>query len=193
MERHLLLDIGGSTLGWVSLDIDPGLSGIRMDASRRWSLPDGCAAAIRSEHMIEHLTWSHAEVFVREAFRVLEPAGILRICTPDLEAISRAYLARDPHLLDAHRVDYEAPTWSHLTNNMMRMWGHRFMFDFEAVSYLLGSVGFVEIERCTFNQSRYSLFAGNDVHKYTGELAPVADLILSIDAMKPAARTPTAP
>jgi predicted SAM-dependent methyltransferase len=169
--------------GWVSIDISPGRDGIRIDASERWPLPDGCARAIRSEHMVEHLTWEQAGVFASEVFRVLEPGGLLRICTPDLEAISRAYLERDPRLLELHRVDYKAPTWAHLPNNQMRMWGHRFLFDEQSLTELLVSEGFGDIERRSFGESRHAILAGTDVHDLGETL--LAGLVLTLDAVKP--------
>lgn len=88
-----MLDVGASGAhlpGWISLDIAPDEAGIEMDASRRWPFPDGCARAVRSEHMVEHISYENARVYFAEAFRVLEPGGVLRTGTPDLEEIARA-------------------------------------------------------------------------------------------------------
>jgi predicted SAM-dependent methyltransferase len=184
-QRGLLLDVGasGSHLpGWVSLDIEPDTAGIKMDAARRWPFRDGCARAVRSEHMVEHLTWGEAAFCLREMYRVLEPGGVCRICTPDLEGIARAYLDRDPHVLEVHREHgYEAPTWSHLPNNYLRMWGHRYLFDAEALTTLLVDAGFREIERTPFARSRHAVLDTTDSHD-PGELEP---LVVCVDAVKP--------
>ena len=133
----LLLDVGSSSLhlpGWVSLDIEPDETGIRMDATKPWPFRDGSARAIRSEHMIEHLEYEEGLAFLHEAYRVLEPGGVIRVCTPDLEGISRAYLERDPLVLEAHRQhEYVAPTWAHLVNKYACSSGHRFLYDFDAL------------------------------------------------------------
>ena len=180
----LLLDVGARSShlpGWISLDIDPDEETIRVDASKPWPFPDGCARAVRAEHMIEHLSWDEAAFCAGEMARVLEAGGLCRICTPDLEGISRAYLDRDPRVLDVHREHgYEAPTWAHLPNNYLRMWGHRFLFDFDALRSLLERAGFQEIERAGFNQSRHELLAGTDSHD-PGELEP---LVVCVDAVK---------
>ena len=42
--------------------------------------------------MLEHLRRSAAPAFLRECYRVLAPAGILRVMVPDLETIARLYL-----------------------------------------------------------------------------------------------------
>jgi predicted SAM-dependent methyltransferase len=165
----------------VSLDIEPDAEGIRMDAARPWPFPDGCARAVRSEHMVEHLTWDEAAFCIREMYRVLEPGGVCRICTPDLEGIARAYLERDPHVLDVHREHgYLAPTWSHLPNNYLRMWGHRYVFDAESLTVLLDEAGFREVERTRFGQSRHAVLDKTDSHD-PEELEP---LVVCVDAVK---------
>jgi SAM-dependent methyltransferase len=50
--------------------------------------------AVYALHIIEHLTPEEANRFVAEIRRVLQPGGIFRISTPDLESIVRAYLQR---------------------------------------------------------------------------------------------------
>lgn len=185
----LLLDIGTSTAfvspGWIPCDIDPDEQSLRIDAAKPWPLPDGCAKAVRAEHMIEHLSWEEAELCVGEMARVLEPGGLCRICTPDLEGISRAYLERDPRVLEAHReVGYFAPTWSQLPNNYLRMFGHRFVFDFESLRYLLERAGFDAVERTGFNRSRHALLDGTDSH----DPGVLESLILCVDAEKPDSR-----
>jgi predicted SAM-dependent methyltransferase len=184
-SKGLLLDIGTSAAhvrpGWVGLDIDPDEQTLRLDAAQPWPLPDACARAVRSEHMIEHLSWDEATFCISEMARVLEPGGVCRICTPDLEGIAAAYLARDPRVLALHRADgYLAPTWAHMPNNYLRRWGHAFVFDFEALQLLLDGAGFEQIERTGFNQSRHELLDGTDSHD-PGELAP---LVLCVDAVR---------
>jgi predicted SAM-dependent methyltransferase len=69
--------------------------------------------AIHLFHIIEHLSPGEATPFLRETHRVLKPAGILRLSTPDLESVCRAYLHRladhDHSPSAANRLRYE---WS---------------------------------------------------------------------------------
>ena len=64
-------------------------------------------------HIVEHLTTTEAESFLREIYRVLKPSGIVRLSTPDLEDICRAYLNRleqyDESPSSSNLVKYE---WS---------------------------------------------------------------------------------
>ena len=185
MQDGLLLDVGSSSLhlpGWISLDIEPDAAGIRMDATKPWPFRAGVARAVRAEHMIEHLTFDEAVFCVGQMFRVLEPGGVCRICTPDLEGIARAYLERDEASYAVHREHgYMAPTWSHLPNNYMRMWGHRYMFDFDSLNVLLTKAGFVDVERTPFNSSRHPVLDGTDSH----DPGPLEPLVVCVDAVKP--------
>jgi len=45
-------------------------------------------------HIVEHLTPLEAESLLKEVHRLLKPSGIVRLSTPDLEDICRAYLSR---------------------------------------------------------------------------------------------------
>ena len=184
-RRGLLLDIGSSSNhlpGWISLDLLPDEQALRLDAAKPWPLADGSARAIRSEHMIEHIGLDEARAFLREAFRVLEPGGRCRTCTPDLEGIARLYLERDPALLAAHRAHgYVAPTWAHFVNNYVYLYGHRFIYDFEALAELLGAAGFEQIERVAYGESRHPELVGTDSH-FMDALEPI---VLCVDAVKP--------
>lgn len=68
-------------------------TGIRWaDASRRIPVPDNSAEVIYSSHMLEHLDRTEARQFLREAYRVLCPGGILRLVVPDLRQMVEDYL-----------------------------------------------------------------------------------------------------
>ena len=56
--------------------------------------PDQIFDAVYLFHILEHLTPEEASTFLREIYRVLKFSGIVRISTPDLEDICRAYVSR---------------------------------------------------------------------------------------------------
>lgn len=80
---------------WINIDIEPAAPGvIRHDLSRGIPLPDRSCAAVYHSHVLEHLRRDDALRMMRECFRVLEPGGIVRVATPDLERICATYLER---------------------------------------------------------------------------------------------------
>lgn len=65
---------------------------VRADVRRGLPYPDGSAEYVYSSHMIEHLSLWQAREVVRECARVLAPGGLIRVATPDLAALVRAYV-----------------------------------------------------------------------------------------------------
>jgi len=61
------------------------------DATRHIPWPDASVEAIYSSHMIEHLDRHDADLFLREARRVLRPGGVIRLSTPGLKQLVAAY------------------------------------------------------------------------------------------------------
>jgi predicted SAM-dependent methyltransferase len=188
-RRDLLLNIGSSSEhveGWINADLsrDPDGRCLRMDATEPWPFEDGAAEAVNSEHMIEHLERDAATLFVREAFRVLRPGGVIRTSTPDLRAICDAYAAANPEVLTAHRAQgYNARNHADLLNNYAQLHGHRHLYDFETLVLVLAAAGFEQIERAEFGESRHLVLRGIDRHD-PGELRA---LVVAVDAVKPLA------
>jgi predicted SAM-dependent methyltransferase len=188
-RSDLRINVGSSgehVEGWINADLfrDPDGRCVRMDATEPWPFEDGAAEAVNSEHMIEHLEREAAPLFVREAFRVLRPGGVIRTSTPDLRAICDAYIAADPDVLAAHRAQgYDARNHADLLNNYAKMHGHRHLYDFETLALLLAEAGFERIERVEFGETAHPVLRGVDRHD-TGELRA---LVLGIDAVKPSA------
>ena len=92
----MLLNLGcGPTFhpDWVNLDISPTDPRVRSaDVTKGIPLPPNVCDAVYHSHVLEHLSAEEAKVFIAECYRVLKPAGILRVAVPDLEQIARLYL-----------------------------------------------------------------------------------------------------
>ena len=53
---------------------------------------DNSFDVVYHSHVLEHLSKSEAEPFLKECYRVIRPQGVLRVVVPDLEDIARMYL-----------------------------------------------------------------------------------------------------
>ncbi len=62
------------------------------DAARGLPLAPSSVQVVYSCHMLEHLDPKRAREFLQEAWRVLQPGGILRIAVPDLRRLVDDYL-----------------------------------------------------------------------------------------------------
>ncbi len=155
---RLHLGSGGNTKpGWVNLDLSPSAD-IKVDLRRPFPLPDNCASTVYSEHFLEHLEYpEQATSFIREAYRTLEPGGVIRLAVPDAGLILRSYV------LGGTEEYYEAqrkwnPKWfttqmEHINFCFRQCFEHRFMYDFETLKKLLESCGFNEVTKRDFDPS----------------------------------------
>ncbi len=58
------------------------------DITKRFPFDDGVIAEVISVATLEHLRMPHVEHVLKEFFRVLQPGGVVRVSTPDIEAIA---------------------------------------------------------------------------------------------------------
>lgn len=79
---------------WTNVDFQSPVDGvIEMNILRGLCFPDATFDAVYSAQFIEHLTPIEGEKVLMEVARVMKPGGVIRIVTPDLEELSRTYLA----------------------------------------------------------------------------------------------------
>jgi len=78
--------------GWVNIDSDPKVKAdVFYDLTKGIPFPDNSVDYIFNEHFIEHLSYDEGFEFMKEAYRVLKPGGIIRIACPDLDAMIESY------------------------------------------------------------------------------------------------------
>jgi predicted SAM-dependent methyltransferase len=168
--------------GWVGLDLLPQRPALGMDAARPWPVRTGSAAAVNSEHLVEHLAADGVRTFFTEAHRVLRPGGVIRTSTPNLRGLCEILLEADPETLTVHRRHgYEAATHGDMVNNYFYMWGHRHIYDFATLAHHLSAAGFTEVEETRFGHSRHPLLHGIDRHDPEG----LDRTVICVDAVKP--------
>jgi predicted SAM-dependent methyltransferase len=167
--RGLKLHIGcglGHLDGWVNIDVAPAPLAMNV----LWGLPfmPGSARLIFVSHMLEHLYFPlEVKPFLAELRRVLAPGGTVRIVVPDIEQCIAAYSANDRTFFASRRE-----TWSWWPENATRLEdflayagagpepaalveAHKYGYDFETLSRVLGSAGFTSIVRSEYMQSSH--------------------------------------
>lgn len=78
MGIKLNVGCGGNILeGWRNHDMD-------MDITKSLPFEDGSVEFILAEHVVEHISAPDALRFFQEAYRILEPGGVLRVCCPSI-------------------------------------------------------------------------------------------------------------
>lgn len=128
------------------------LPGVPMcwDATKGLPFADNWLAGVFTEHMMEHVPIEAGYCLVAELFRVIQPAGVVRIVVPSLEIYARKYVEAISGGLDDMPTrptvngDY-TPAIS--VNEIFNDWGHRFIYDFDTLKLMLGKAGFVDIRR----------------------------------------------
>ena len=183
------LHIGSGTVrldGWLNTDILP-TAPLFLDATQPFPLRDNSVRYIFCEHFLEHISRHAAFQFLKESFRVLHPEGILRISTPDVEALAREYLAGSERvrlLLDRNeRLGYKYARYPvDILNKAFYEDSHACLYDHELLEQMLHSVGFQEITRYRVGLSRHSALSGIERH----DVGSIEDeFTLVIEAKKP--------
>lgn len=118
------------------------------DAGKHIPLPDSSADVIYSSHMFEHLDRQEAANFLREARRVLIPAGVLRLAIPDL-AYNIARYHKEGAEWFMENLHTCVPKPKGIKGKILDMLaGHRqhnWMYDAKSLSELLTQHGFIQV------------------------------------------------
>lgn len=139
---------------WINVDQARGPE-VQVVWDLRLGLPfaDDSCAAIFSEHFIEHITREEAANLLRECHRALQPAGVLRISTPDAELFLRSY-AGDREFLAHPGFSQAIDTPIDRINQMMREDGqHLWSYDEELLTLMFQRAGFSSVIRQHFGVS----------------------------------------
>jgi predicted SAM-dependent methyltransferase len=116
------------------------------DATRGLPLPDGSVDVLYSSHMLEHLDQTGAELFLKEARRLLISGGIIRIVVPDLRKMARQYLdSGDAEAFLSASCQSQPQTGTIVQRLRVLMVGtrhHQWMYDGESLCRILLVHGF---------------------------------------------------
>ena len=183
MKKKIRLNVGASPIwtkeGWHVLDHkirEKSETSIRGDASDI-PLEDVSCETIFNSHMLEHIPHVKLENILIEFNRVLEEDGILRILTPDLKKIAKAYVERDEEFFKKSKKEDEtirtdlgyggmfmnfvvSPGQDTILLNkelteFISGYAHVYLYDFEMLEILLKRCGFYSIYQKGFCTSEY--------------------------------------
>lgn len=130
-----------------------------MDATATWPFPDASASHVYSDNVIEHLRMAPVRALLRQAHRVLQPGGTIRLVTPDVRRVVDLYLADDDetarHMARASQGGYEVHHQVDLLRIVFQEAGHHlgYLWDEPSLSAELKAAGFTEIARYEVGQS----------------------------------------
>lgn len=174
-EHKLHIGCGKGTLaGWVNIDVYPA----PLSMNILWGLPfaDGSVRYIFVSHLLEHLFFPRdVKPFLAELRRVLAPGGIVRIVVPDVEQCIEAYANNDQSFFGNRRE-----TWTWWPENPTRLEdflayagagaepaylfeSHKYGYDFETLSRVLGDAGLDQITRSTYMASEHEALRVDEV------------------------------
>lgn len=161
--RKLHIGCGGNILiDWLNSDLFPYSDSIlHLDATNTFPFANDTFDFIFSEHVIEHISYSHGLVMLSECYRVLKNNGKIRISTPNLSFLMDLYRDQKSELQKEYikwatnsfikNAPYYDDTF--VINNFVRDWGHLFIYDDKTLRSSLEKAGFARIVRCDLNES----------------------------------------
>jgi hypothetical protein len=188
--KGIKLNVGASPIwtkeGWHKLDHkvhEGSLSSLVGDAANI-PLPDGSSQTVFNSHMIEHIPHSKLEGIFLEFNRVLEKDGILRILTPDLKKIAKAYVEEDEGFFNEALDEDEnirqdlgfggqfmnfvvspgqdTALFDRQLTEFISGYAHLYLYDFTMLKIIL--------EHCGFSQVKQPGFAESELPDYTEPL-----------------------
>lgn len=137
----------GPLSGWINIDLEKG-PGVDLIADLGAGLPfaDASVDFIHSEDFLSCLPRiEQVRCFLREARRVLRPAGCMRLLLPSLERLTQAWRERPDWLVEQWRksvgLPLDPPTAGHLVNLALKL-NPGFFFDRETLERLVSEAGF---------------------------------------------------
>jgi predicted SAM-dependent methyltransferase len=132
----------------------PGID-LCWDITRGFPLADGVVSGIFTEHCLEHISFDQCKGVLREFYRMLKPAGRVRIVVPDAELYLKLYLRSTagervlfPYVSDADYAAGYCPIMA--VNRVFRDYGHQYAYDFDCLSRILQGAGFTGVTRRCF-------------------------------------------
>ncbi|WP_157070097.1 class I SAM-dependent methyltransferase [Aureimonas frigidaquae] len=152
---------------WINIDLDSPAADVLMDLRKPLPYADRSIDYVFAEHFIEHISRPEAVALLKECRRVLNPTGVIRLSTPDIQHIIDAYTRND--------VGRWGNLWQprnrcHLLNEAFYNWGHRFLYDADELRLLLSEAGFSDIQFVPWRESSFAALNNIECRPFNHEL-----------------------
>jgi len=137
-------------------------------------LPDNSCDVVFCSHMFEHIPHYRLPLVLSEINRILKPNGLLRILTPDLERICRAYVEKDKDFFQKAKSEDESLRLDLGFGGMLMNfivspgqdtilldrslttfiggYAHLYAYDFQMLNIMISKLGF-KCRKASFNDS----------------------------------------
>lgn len=143
---------------------------LKQDVTQGLPLDSDSIEFIYTSHFVEHLSIKDFYSFIKECYRVLKPAGVLRIVCPDLQKWMDAYLNKDNVFFENYhnilKENHKKP-WCSVDYNYVlspadflmcniHNWNHKWAFDLESITLHLKKCGFATVINTGYRNSIYT-------------------------------------
>ena len=162
--------------GWINTDV-VWRGGPYLDATKPWPIPAGSVDFIYADNVIEHLTLPQGRLAFQNAFDALRPGGVIRLATPDVEAVARQYLENGElaELGMARNRELGRTDFYHPVQLIQQIFvGHKhylgFCYDFASISQEMSRVGFT-VDREKSGESQHAEMRGLEARQHPAERA----------------------
>jgi len=182
VEKMIKLNIGASPIwskeGWYTLDHkerNQSNTSLKGDAANI-PLDDNSCSTVFTSHMFEHIPHVKLEKILLELNRVLDKDGVLRILTPDLHKVAKAYIEKDTAFFNKAKLEDESLRtdlgWGGMfmnfivspgqdtalydrgLNEFIAGYAHLYSYDFDMLRILLERTGFYCVKQKKFCDSK---------------------------------------
>lgn len=153
--------------GWLNITFEPreeygrikqkqGALWLNYNLLRRWPFAGGTVKFIAGSHFIEHLDLNGGLFFFKEAYRVMEKGGIIRMSCPDLWTYADNYIKNNRAFFDNAFIREACTFKSAATAGEIFIakaydsgGAHKWFYDFDSLKHLMELAGFKDVKKMT--------------------------------------------
>jgi SAM-dependent methyltransferase len=143
---------------------------------------DNSCDGLYCSHTLEHLALKDFRIALQHSYQILKPGALFRLVVPDLEQMARGYLKSldqgDPSASIRFIKNMifgleERPRgWKSFISSYWGNANHLWLWDHTSMEDALKQAGFINIRRCSFNDSKDPMFKlVEDETRFTGAVA----------------------